>query len=257
MIMRNLIRIGPLTLLLACGAAQASEWVSIGKTNNGNAEALVDVASIKVTGTMRLAWVKGVPAHHTEKGVGSDKGKWVSYYLNRFAFDCGDDTSRIEGGMIYFDDGTNTSVPNMDFPASWEPVPPDTGLHSILDFTCSWKPTTQTGAQPSQNGDAHLSDVDTSTPSQGVKTVEMPDCGKDYYPSQELRQGHHGAVVVRVCVGINNQIDGPVELEKSSGFPVLDDAAAKCVAAGRYRAGTVNGAPARTCKDLKVTFARD
>jgi hypothetical protein len=46
----------------------------LGKTSNSKSEALVDVASITVTGNIRLAWVKGVPAHHTEKGVKSDKG---------------------------------------------------------------------------------------------------------------------------------------------------------------------------------------
>jgi len=91
-----------------------------------------------------------------------------------------------------------------------------------------------------------------STP---VKTVVQPNCGEDYYPAQELRQGHKGSAVVRVCVGVNNRIDGPVELVTSSGYPALDEAAAKCVSGGgRFKAGTVEGKPARLCKDMKVTF---
>lgn len=90
-----------------------------------------------------------------------------------------------------------------------------------------------------------------STP---VKTVQQPDCGEDYYPSQALRLGQAGSAVVRVCVGINNKIDKAIELLTSSGFPSLDEAAGKCMAAGRFKAGTVEGKPVPSCKDYKVTF---
>jgi protein TonB len=87
-----------------------------------------------------------------------------------------------------------------------------------------------------------------------AKTVSLPSCGEDYYPAQELRQGHQGSAIVQICIGVNNKIDGPVELVSSSGYPALDEAAGKCMSAGRYRAGTVDGKPARTCKNYKVTF---
>jgi periplasmic protein TonB len=90
-----------------------------------------------------------------------------------------------------------------------------------------------------------------STP---VKTVQQPDCGEDYYPSQALRLGQAGSAVVRVCINVSNKIDGPIELLTSSGFPSLDEAAGKCMAAGRFKAGTVEGKPVRSCKDYKVTF---
>ncbi len=53
---------------------------------------------------------------------------------------------------------------------------------------------------------------------------------------------------------MNNKIDGKVELVSSSGYPALDEAAGKCMAAGRFKAGTVEGKPARSYKDYKVTF---
>jgi periplasmic protein TonB len=87
-----------------------------------------------------------------------------------------------------------------------------------------------------------------------AKTISLPDCHDEYYPSQELRQGHEGSAVVRICIGINNKIDGAVQLITSSGYPALDEAAGKCMSAGRYRAGTVEGKPSRTCKDYRVTF---
>jgi periplasmic protein TonB len=87
-----------------------------------------------------------------------------------------------------------------------------------------------------------------------VKTIRQPDCGEDYYPAQALRLNQQGSAVVRICVGPNNKIDGPIELVTSSGFPALDDAAGKCLAAGGYKAGTVEGKPVRACKEVKVTF---
>jgi TonB family protein len=244
-------------LLLVCGAAQAAEWVSVGKNADGAKEMFVDVASIKVTGDIRLAWLKGAAAHHAEKGVGAHSGNWVAYDLSRFSFNCGDETSVTEAGLIYYDDGTQETLPAYSLSSLSEPVAPDTMLHAAMEFTCSWKPTAQTGDLSAQNGGPTSSDVDRSTARQGARTIQLPDCPKDYYPAQDLRQGHHGAVVVRVCIGIDNKIDGPVEIMSSSGFPSLDEAAAKCMAAGRYRAGTLNGAPARTCKDFKLTFSRN
>jgi periplasmic protein TonB len=90
-----------------------------------------------------------------------------------------------------------------------------------------------------------------STP---VKTVRQADCGEDYYPPQALRLNQQGTVVMRFCVGANNKIDGPMEVLTSSGFPSLDEAAGKCLAAGTYKAGTVEGKATRACKDIKVTF---
>jgi protein TonB len=87
-----------------------------------------------------------------------------------------------------------------------------------------------------------------------IKTVRLPNCGEDYYPAQALRLNQQGSAVVKFCVGVNNKIDGPVEVVTSSGFPLLDEAAGKCVGAGSYKAGIVSGAPARTCKEMKVTF---
>jgi periplasmic protein TonB len=87
-----------------------------------------------------------------------------------------------------------------------------------------------------------------------IKTVRTPNCLEDYYPAQALRLNQQGSAIVKLCVGANNKIDGPVEVVTSSGFPLLDEAAGKCIASGSYKAGIVNGQPARTCKEMKVTF---
>jgi periplasmic protein TonB len=87
-----------------------------------------------------------------------------------------------------------------------------------------------------------------------IQTVRLPDCHEDYYPSQALRLQQEGSVTVKFCVGADNKLDGALEVLTSSGFPVLDEAAGKCLAAGRFKAATVEGKPVRSCKPIKITY---
>jgi protein TonB len=88
-----------------------------------------------------------------------------------------------------------------------------------------------------------------------IKTVRLPSCGEDYYPAQAKRLNQTGSVIVKYCIGVNNKFDGPVEVTTSSGFPLLDEAAGKCLAAGSFKAAIgPDGKPMRSCKEIKVTF---
>ena len=70
-----------LALPLVCGAAQAAEWVSLGKFTDGSSE-LIDVSSIRVAGSVRNAWLKNFYPRHTERGTGDDANKWsITIYL--------------------------------------------------------------------------------------------------------------------------------------------------------------------------------
>jgi hypothetical protein len=129
-----------LALLLACGTAQASEWVSLGKSEDGTKETFIDVSSIRVVGAIRRAWFKVIYAPHAQRGSGSDANKWWNYTMEREALTCAEETFRLEGLLIYYDDGTTNSVPSISFPTSWEPVPPDTMYEVQLRFICTWKP---------------------------------------------------------------------------------------------------------------------
>jgi len=91
-------------------------------------------------------------------------------------------------------------------------------------------------------------------PSTPIQTVRLPDCHEDYYPTQALRLQQEGSVTVRFCVGTDNKIDGALEIMTSSGFPVLDEAAGKCLAAGKFKAAISEGKPVRSCKPIKITY---
>ena len=91
-------------------------------------------------------------------------------------------------------------------------------------------------------------------PSTPAQTVRLPACHDEYYPSQAQRLGQEGSVTVKYCIGVDNKIDGPLEILTSSGVPALDEAAGKCLAAGRFKAGTVEGKPVRSCRPIKITY---
>jgi len=86
-----------------------------------------------------------------------------------------------------------------------------------------------------------------------VKTISRPECGEDYYPSQAKRLEQEGNVVVEYCVGPTNKIES-VKVVESSGFPLLDEAAGKCLAAGRYKAATQEGKPVLNCTKARVKY---
>jgi len=69
-----------LTLLLACGTVQASDWVSVVKSDNGVREYFADVSSIGITGEIRRARIKII--------VPPDK----PFSLDRMAFNCREGT---------------------------------------------------------------------------------------------------------------------------------------------------------------------
>ena len=129
-----------LTLLLASGTAQASEWVSLGKSDDGKQAIFVDVSSVRVAGQIRRAWFKTVLAPHTVRGTGEDVDKWESDEVGQNAFDCSENTRRVEALIIYYEGGGDHTLPARMFPSPWEPVPPDTLVSVEMHFICAWKP---------------------------------------------------------------------------------------------------------------------
>jgi hypothetical protein len=124
-----------LALLLACGATQAAEWVSVGKSTDG-AEGFVDVSSIRVAGVIRRVWSKITYVPHTKQIV----GKSVSYDMAHLEYNCVEGASRLDAMTLYFLDGTFDVMPDVLTPTAWAPVTPDTLRYQGMQFVCAWKP---------------------------------------------------------------------------------------------------------------------
>jgi len=129
--------------------------------------------------------------------------------------------------------------------------PPVSMPPSIVNITVPIESPIQVTHEPPPPAPPPRVTVVAGTP---IKTVSQADCGEDYYPSQAKRLEQEGTVVVKYCVGPTNKIEGPVSVVTSSGFPLLDEAAGKCLNAGRYKAATQEGKPVLSCKNIKVTY---
>lgn len=76
------------------------------------------------------------------------------------------------------------------------------------------------------------------------------------YPTASARRHEQGRVVLRVLIG-SDGTPQRVEVEKSSGFPLLDRAAREAVAKWRFTPGTRNGVPYPAWGHVPVEFHLD
>lgn len=130
-----------MTLLLASGVAHAAQWVSLGKADAGK-ETFVDISSIRVAAEIRRGSSQVVLSPHTQNGGGNLSTKWISHITYSFAFNCVEETGRVEGFNFQFDDGTNYNDPAIHYPKPWQKVPLDNNSiwTSLMQYICAWKP---------------------------------------------------------------------------------------------------------------------
>ncbi|MBS0578708.1 MAG: TonB family protein [Proteobacteria bacterium] len=79
---------------------------------------------------------------------------------------------------------------------------------------------------------------------------------EDYYPPSSKRLEEQGMAVINVCVGPDGKLTSAPTLDKTSGFPKLDEAAIKLTtdASGKYTAPTEDGKPVSACGKLGIRF---
>ena len=82
--------------------------------------------------------------------------------------------------------------------------------------------------------------------------VYQPDADA-YYPSFSKRSGEQGAVVVRLIIAENGEVED-VALLQSSSFPRLDRAATDIGRRYRFKPFLVNGTPQRISTNLLIKF---
>jgi len=73
------------------------------------------------------------------------------------------------------------------------------------------------------------------------------------YPSSEIRQEHEGTVVLRLQILADGRV-GEVQIEASSGFPKLDESAAREARRWRMKPGTQNGVAAAMWATVPISF---
>ena len=78
-------------------------------------------------------------------------------------------------------------------------------------------------------------------------------CAKPSYPPASRRLEEEGTVRLRFLIGTEGQVL-QAEVEKSSGFPRLDEAARAALAKCQFRPATVDGKPVRTWATVPYTW---
>ena len=97
------------------------------------------------------------------------------------------------------------------------------------------------------------------TPARAAPPVRKPasvnsaQCDKPKYPSASRRMEEEGTVSLRFLVGVNGQVIQS-EIEKSSGFKRLDDAARAGLSLCRFQPATVDGQAEQAWASMKYTW---
>jgi periplasmic protein TonB len=110
-------------------------------------------------------------------------------------------------------------------------------------------------ATPATNSSA--SATERTVPALGTpKTVSHVDCDipRPDYPDVSKRRNESGTAIIRFVVGLSGQIE-TAQLQKSSGYPRLDDAALAAIHAGVCQPYRENGEAVRAAYSQSFVFA--
>ncbi|PUE23269.1 hypothetical protein B9Z39_16125 [Limnohabitans sp. JirII-29] len=78
-------------------------------------------------------------------------------------------------------------------------------------------------------------------------------CAKPDYPSASRRLEEEGTVTLRFLIGTDGRVL-QAEIEKTSGYPRLDDAARNALAKCQFRPGTVDGKPEQSWASIRYAW---
>ena len=92
-----------------------------------------------------------------------------------------------------------------------------------------------------------------SEPVRTAAVVNSAQCEKPEYPSASRRMEEEGTVHLRFLVGVDGKVIQS-EIEKSSGYKRLDEAARAGLARCQFRPATVDGKPEQAWASMRYTW---
>ena len=94
-----------------------------------------------------------------------------------------------------------------------------------------------------------------ATPAVRVSATIQPGahCTKPDYPSASRRLEEEGTVTLKFLIGADGRVL-QADIEKTSGFSRLDDAARNALSKCQFRPGTVDGKPEQSWASIKYTW---
>jgi hypothetical protein len=116
---------------------RGSGWVRLSAMNDPAGKLLVDTDTFRGEGNLRWFSEKHVFPAHTEKWL----GKWVSYTVDQWEFDCGAERAKLHARSDTYEDGALwVADSKLISSAAWHGVQGDTWKEDEMKLLCEWRP---------------------------------------------------------------------------------------------------------------------
>ena len=135
-------------------------------------------------------------------------------------------------------------VPPAEVPA---PVAPAKAIAAVSSSPAPPNPAPVVAVPPSAPAPA------AAPPARTVAGVNMAQCDKPEYPSASKRLEEEGTVALRFLVGVDGKVIQS-DIEKSSGYKRLDEAARAGLSRCQFRPATVDGKPEQSWTTIRYVW---
>ena len=143
---------------------------------------------------------------------------------------------------------TPSPVPPAQVPAAEVTVAPSAASNQAITAVASSTPQPAPAVAAAPAAPARA-----APPTRTPASVSAAQCDKPDYPSASRRMEEEGTVSLRFLVGVDGQVIQS-EIEKSSGFKRLDEAARAGLSKCRFQPATVDGRPEQAWASMKYTW---
>lgn len=107
---------------------------------------------------------------------------------------------------------------------------------------------------PSVSASADDQTVPNKPPRPGM--IKYDSCSRPVHPEESLREKHEGTVTVRLLIGQDGKVKKSL-IEKSSGYPALDEAAREGLAKCSFYPPQVEGKPVDAWTAIQYVWTPD
>ncbi len=125
------------SLIVARASNLGSGWVRLSDLNDPAGALFVNTATFRGDGNLRWFSEKHVFPAHTETWL----GKWVSYTVDHWEFDCGDERAKLDARTDTYEDGSHwVADSHLLSSTAWHRVEGDTWKEGEMELLCEWQP---------------------------------------------------------------------------------------------------------------------
>ena len=145
------------------------------------------------------------------------------------------------------------TLPAFELPVVSASTPSNSGLTAPAPSAPQAAATPATAPAATAPAAAAPARATAPTPTRTAAGVNVSQCEKPEYPSASRRLEEEGTVALRFLVGVDGKVIQS-EVEKSSGFKRLDEAARAGLSKCQFRPALVDGKPEQAWASMKYTW---